>query len=314
MIPCCVIGGTGFIGSHLVELLITTKRQVTVIGRSIPPTRDLPASVRYIAGDYSSKEFLSHVLQGTKEIIDLAYSTVPQTSFENPVNDIASNLPAAVNLFEVASGLDLDKLIVVSSGGVVYGPTNHLPIAETHPTNPISPYGITKLAVEKYAFMFHRIRSLPVVCVRPANAYGERQRPFIGQGFIATAMASILINKEITIYGNQGTIRDYVYVTDIANGILSLLENGIPGTCYNIGTGIGKSNKDVMDLLIPLAKAVGLKERIKKLLPRGYDVPVNILDSMKLMDETGWKAEVSFEEGMEKTWRWFYDRKDSSWI
>ena len=314
MIPCCVIGGTGFIGSHLVELLIANKRQVTVIGRSASPTRDLPEGVCYIAGDYGDKNFLANALQGMKEVIDLAYSTVPQTSFENPINDITSNLPAAVNLFEVASSMDLKKLIVVSSGGVIYGDPHYLPINESHPTNPISPYGITKLAVEKYAFMFHRIRSLPVICVRPSNAFGGRQQPFVGQGFIATAIASILKRKEIAVYGEQGTIRDYIYVTDITEGIFSLLEKGMPGTCYNIGTGIGKSNKDVLDTLIPIAKDFSLKTKTKYLSPRGYDVPVNILDSMKLTNETGWKAEVSFEEGMEKTWKWFYDRRNSSWI
>ncbi len=314
MIPCCVIGGTGFIGSHLVELLIANKRQVTVIGRSASPTRDLPEGVCYIAGDYGDKNFLANALQGMKEVIDLAYSTVPQTSFENPINDITSNLPAAVNLFEVASSMDLKKLIVVSSGGVIYGDPHYLPINESHPTHPISPYGITKLAVEKYAFMFHRIRSLPVICVRPSNAFGERQKPFVGQGFIATAIASILKRKEIAVYGEQGTIRDYIYVTDITEGIFSLLEKGMPGTCYNIGTGIGKSNKDVLDTLIPIAKDFSLKTKTKYLSPRGYDVPVNILDSMKLTNETGWKAEVSFEEGMEKTWKWFYDRRNSPWI
>jgi UDP-glucose 4-epimerase len=314
LIPCCVIGGTGFIGSHLVELLIANKRQVTVIGRSASPTRDLPEGVCYIAGDYGDKDFLANALQGMKEVIDLAYSTVPQTSFENPINDITSNLPAAVNLFEVASSMDLKKLIVVSSGGVIYGDPHYLPINENHPTNPISPYGITKLAVEKYALMFHRIRSLPVICVRPSNAFGGRQQPFVGQGFIATAIASILKGKEIAVYGEQGTIRDYIYVTDITEGIFSLLEKGTPGTCYNIGTGIGKSNKDVLDTLIPIAKDFSLKTETKYLSPRGYDVPVNILDSMKLTNETGWKAEVSFEEGMEKTWKWFYDRRNSSWI
>ena len=94
MIPCCVIGGAGFIGSHLVELLVTKGRQVTVIDRAIRPATNLPEGVRYVAGDYGDRDFLRIVLQGTKEIIDLAYATVPSTSFENPVNDIISNLPA----------------------------------------------------------------------------------------------------------------------------------------------------------------------------------------------------------------------------
>jgi UDP-glucose 4-epimerase len=314
VIPCCVIGGTGFIGSHLVEILVARERQVTVIGKRSRPSRELPEGVRYIAGDYGSKDFLRNALEGMKEVVDLAYSTVPQTSFENPVNDITSNLPAAVNLFEVASSLDLNRLILVSSGGVIYGEPSCLPISEDHPTNPISPYGITKLAVEKYALMFHRTRSLPVICVRPSNAFGERQKPFVGQGFIATAMASILKNQEIVIYGSEGTIRDYIYVTDIVNGIFSLLEDGTVGTCYNIGTGIGKSNRDVLDALSSLTEGVGLETKIKLLQPRGYDVSANILESTKLINETGWKPNVPFEAGIERTWRWFCSRKSSSWV
>jgi UDP-glucose 4-epimerase len=305
MIPCCVIGGTGFIGSHLVELLVTKGREVTVIGRSVSPARNLPEGVRYVAGDYGDRDFLRNVLQGTKEIIDLAYATIPRTSFENPVNDIISNLPASVNLLEVASSLELHKLIVVSSGGVVYGAPDGLPIPETHPTNPISPYGITKLAVEKYAFMFHEIHSLPVACVRPSNAYGERQKPFAGQGFIATAIASILRDQEIMIYGDHGTIRDYIHVSDVANGIVAVLDHGVLGSCYNIGTGKGKNNREVLDAILPFARALGLEPKVKVVPTQEFDVPANVLDSSKMENETKWRPLVSFEKGIERTWNWY---------
>jgi UDP-glucose 4-epimerase len=307
VIPCCVIGGAGFIGSHLVELLVTRGRQVTVIDQETTPAQTLSEGVCYVSGDYGDRDFLRVVLEGKKEIIDLAYATVPKTSFESPVNDIISNLPASVNLFEVASSLEIHKLIVVSSGGVVYGLSNNLPIPETHPTNPISPYGITKLAVEKYAFMFHRISSLPVILVRPSNAYGERQKPFTGQGFVATAIASILKGREIMIYGNQGTIRDYIHAKDLVRGIVATLEHGTPGSCYNIGTGRGKSNLEVLDAILPFARELGLEPRIKIIPAKAYDVPANVLDSTKLFNETGWKPTISFENGMERAWNWYRD-------
>ncbi len=305
---CCIIGGTGFIGSAVIKLLISRERKITVIGRSPFSIRNLPEEVKYVAGNYGDQDFLFKVLQDVDEVINLAYSTVPKTSFENPVQDILNNLPVNVRLFEVVSSLPIRKLVLVSSGGTVYGKSRNEPITEDHSTNPISPYGITKLAIEKYAMMFNELKALPVVCVRPANAYGEGQRPFVGQGFVATAIASILEGREIALFGETGTIRDYIHVTDAANGIIAALERGTPGLCYNIGTGVGRSNKDILDAIYPYAKSAGFEPQIIVLPQRQFDVPVNILDCNKIKSETGWQATISFEEGIERTWRWFYSQ------
>jgi len=130
------------------------------------------------------------------------------------------NLPKAVRLFELASTLPLKKFVWISSGGTVYGRTSTGLIPETRPTLPLSPYGITKLAIEKYAHIYFESKGLPIVCVRPANAFGEGQRTYSGQGFIATAIASVLDGRELTLFGEQGTIRDYLHVADVATGIV----------------------------------------------------------------------------------------------
>lgn len=302
---CCVIGGAGFLGSHVVEVLLAKGRQVTVIGRTPIPSRALPKGVRYIPGDYGERGFLLNVLKGVDEVINLAYSTVPSTSFDDPIRDILNNLPAAVGLFEVASGLPIQKIVVVSSGGTVYGPAEDVPILEKHPTNPISPYGVTKLAIEKYGFMFMKLKGLPIVTVRPANAFGEQQKPFTGQGFVATAIASVLQRKDLFLFGSPGTIRDYIHVTDVATGIVAALESGKLGAVYNIGSGEGRSNKDILDAIYPLAHAAGLEPRIHILPAREFDVSANILEGKKLRQETGWAATVPFNVGIERTWHWF---------
>lgn len=307
MTHCCVIGGTGFIGSHIVELLLSKNRKVTAIGRNSTPSRSLPNDVNYIAGDYGDSYFIRGVLQKADEVIILAHSSVPKTSFEDPISDITNNLPAAVQLFDIASDLSIKKMVFVSSGGTVYGKPLKIPLAEDHPTNPISPYGITKLTIEKYAKMFYELRSLPVVCVRPANAYGEGQRPFTGQGFIATAIASILRGEELILFGEAGTVRDYIHVTDVARGIVSALIQGKPGSCYNLGSGVGRSNKEVLDAILPFARASDLEPKIKILPPRKYDVPVNILECKKIKSHTGWHPQVSFEEGVKRYWEWAYN-------
>lgn len=303
---CCVIGGGGFIGSHIVEKLILTDRKIIVVDKNPEASKNISRNIQFVVGDYGNKNLLSDVLKGVDEVILLAYSSVPKTSFEDPVQDILENLPAAVNFFQVASQLDIERVVLVSSGGTIYGDAHKLPILEGHPTNPISPYGITKLTTEKYAFMYSKIKGLPVICVRPGNAYGEGQKPFSGQGFITTAIASILMQEELSVFGDPGVIRDYIYVTDVANGIVAALKDGKPNSCYNIGSGIGRSTKDVLNALSPFAVSVGLEPRIKILPQRPYDVAANILDCNKIFKDTGWKGIVSFDEGIKRTWDWLY--------
>ena len=174
-----------------------------------------------------------------------------------------------------------------------------------HPTNPISPYGITKLTLEKYSGMFASINGLPVSIARPANAYGEEQATFTGQGFIATAIQSILLGKKIGVFGKQGTIRDYLHTSDIAKGIISILDHGYAGEAYNIGSGIGRNNMDVLDFIKPLAMNIGLSIELNILPERTFDVPVNILNSQKLQNISGWYPEIPFEEGIQRTWNSF---------
>jgi UDP-glucose 4-epimerase len=305
MKSCCVIGGTGFIGANLIPKLVYSGRFVKVIARSSSPKMFLPENSEYYSGDYGDSEFLAGILKGVDEIIHLAYSSVPKTSYDDPIHDILNNLPETVQLFDLALKTRVKKILIISSGGTVYGKLDKLPASESSPTNPLSPYGITKLACEKYAMMFHEIHKLPVICVRPANAYGEGQKAFTGQGFIATAISSILQKKEILLYGSCGTVRDYIYIQDLINGIISSLELGQIGECYNIGTGVGKNNIEVLELLKPLAEKAKLNIKLKKLEQRPFDVPANILDSSKLHKHTGWKPNISLIEGLQKSWEWY---------
>ncbi len=308
---CCVIGGTGFIGSHLIQALLETGRDVLVIGRKEKNRVNLPGGVAYLQGDVSDAEFIENALEGVGEIIDLAYSSVPKTSFEDPLNDILSNLPSSVALFNAATHFPIKKIIYVSSGGTVYGEPLFLPITEDHPTNPISPYGITKLALEKYAKMYFRIKGLPIVSVRPSNPYGEMQIGFVGQGFVATAMASVLMQKEIRIFGENGTVRDYIYVGDLARAIVAALEYGSPGECYNVGTSIGRSNLEVIEEIAVLAKKNAIEPRISFMPHRPFDVSANILDAEKLHSVSGWHPLMGFREGIERTWEWYVSQQAS---
>lgn len=298
-----VIGGAGYIGAQLVPQLIATGRQVTVLGRSATPRYELPLGVVYIKGDFAQQELICSLLETHQEVIHLAYATVPNTSFERPLVDLLQNLPPTVQLFSEAADRGV-KLVLVSSGGTVYGEATELPIRETHQTKPISPYGVTKLTLENYAHLYAATHGLKFVCLRPANAYGVGQRPFVGQGFISTAIASIIRQQPIKIFGRNGTIRDYIYVSDLAAGIVSTLERGLLSETYNLGSGIGLSNMDVTNAIISLMNDIDFEVCIEHLSERTFDVKANVLDSTKLQEHTGWKPQVCFSDGLLRTREW----------
>lgn len=298
-----VIGGAGYIGQYLLPMLTKSGRQVTVLGRKPASMCELPANVQYVEGDFSNQAQITSLLDVNDEVIHLAYATVPNTSYENPLGDLLENLPATVQLFsEIASrGI---KLLLASSGGTVYGEAEQLLIAESHATKPISPYGLTKLTIENYAKLYSVTKGLKFICVRPSNAYGVGQMPFKGQGFVSTAIASIMMGKSVTIFGEQGTIRDYIYVSDIASGIFSALEHGQLNETYNIGSGVGLSNLELMLRVKPMLEAIGCKVIVQHMPAREFDVKQNVLDSTKLTEVTGWLPDVDLDAGLTMTLDW----------
>ena len=302
---CLVVGGGGFIGSHLVAKLVAGGRKdVRVVGRRALPRFPLPEGVAYVQGDISDARFLKAALEDCDEVFDLAYSSVPKTSFEDPVRDILDNLPANVTLIKLASECGLRRFVLVSSGGTVYGNPAYLPIDESHPTNPVSPYGITKLAAEKYALMFHRLGALPVVIVRPGNPYGPNQAGDLGQGFVGTAMFAILKGRPVGIFGERGTVRDYLYVEDLADGLVAALEHGRLGDTYNIGTGMGTDNQGVLDCIADVIDLTGYRLEVSRLPDRPFDVAANVLSAARLTYVSGWRPRIGLRAGIAKTWEW----------
>lgn len=304
---CCLIGGAGLIGRRLAQKLVELDRSVVVVDRVMP---SVPvAGIEYVVGDYTDESTFADVIAQCDEVVDLAYASQPKSSFDDPLSDLHQNVAPAVTLFQRVIGSPrIRKILFVSSGGTVYGPVNRLPIAENAPTAPISPYGITKLTIEKYAFMFHRTHNLPVIVARPANAFGPGQRPFRGQGLIATGIGCALRGERLPVYGN--TVRDYIFIDDLAQGIAALLVGGKCGEAYNIGSGVGMSSLDVVQRLRALAALHGTTLDIEQHPGRSFDVPDNVLDIAKITAETGWQPSMEFDNGLSLTWSDIVDQKD----
>ena len=299
---CLLIGGSGFIGKHLTRKLIASGRSVTVLGRNIPLEENRVAGGSYIEGNFSNAVLIGKLVARHDEVIHLAYNSRPNTSFDAPMADLMENLPPALQLFEAAARCNV-KLLLVSSGGTVYGDAASIPITEDHPTHPISPYGVTKLALEKYATLYAITKGLKVIIVRPSNPYGEGQLPFIGQGFIATALGNAFRGNEITIFGKNGGVRDYIYIEDMVDGIVAVLDKGLLTHSYNIGSGIGISNLQLVDQFRLLFSEFGGEIHVRHMPERPFDVKINVLDCAKL-HKLGWAPRVDINDGLRRTFNW----------
>lgn len=298
----CIIGGTGFLGTALRRRLHALQRPVVVVGRA--PSADLLEGERYVASATLSEFAANSGQERFAAVVDLAYASVPSTSIANPIADIAGNLRSVVEHLEAARAIGADRYLFVSSGGTVYGDSTGGAIAETAPQRPISPYGISKLACEHYALMVHHREQLPALIVRPSNVYGPGQRPFRGQGLVATALAAALKGTPLTIYGDGSQVRDFLYVDDFCDGLLAVLDQGLVGEVYNLGSGQGLTIGDVLNQVSSIVAGDGHRLVMDRQEGRPFDVHSNVLDIAKLRQATGWQPRVPFRDGLEQAWRW----------
>ncbi len=297
---CLIIGGAGYIGATLTQLLIESGRKVTVLGR-VP--RRLCNTANYIVGDFSNKDLISELLHSHHEVVHLAHATSANTTYSDSISDLRKNIEPTIQLFEMSAHLGV-KTVYVSSGGTVYGDSRNLPIKESHSLEPISFYGQSKLIAETYGDFFARTRKLKYICLRPSNAYGPGQIPFTGQGFISTAIGATFKGKAVQIFGKEGTIRDYIYIDDLCYGILSALEKGKIGEAYNISSAEGMSNLDIVSIIRPLIKSYGYDLKVEHLPSRISDVQNNVLCNIKIADHTNWSPKTNIHDGIKLTIDW----------
>ncbi|MBU1215140.1 MAG: NAD-dependent epimerase/dehydratase family protein [Gammaproteobacteria bacterium] len=295
-----VLGGCGFIGSHLVDGLLAAGHKVRVFDRAPELYRQLLTNVDYRFGDFSDVPSLAEALEGIEVVYHLISTTVPSTSNLDPVADVQGNLLNTLRLLQLMVGKNIHKIVFLSSGGTVYGIPDTVPIPETHPLRPICSYGVVKVAVENYLQMFHQLHGLEYVVLRASNPYGERQGHAGVQGVIGTFMQKMLAGEQIEIWGDGSVIRDFIYVGDLARLCVLAGQSEVTGT-YNAGQGVGYSINEAVGML---SKVAGQAIEPTYRAGRGFDVPSVVLDISQACQAFEWQPSSNLECGLAATWRW----------
>lgn len=296
-----VLGGGGFIGSHLCDALLLAGHQVRVfeypgIKPLCPP--EALRQIEWMEGDFTNPVQVDNAVQGCEVVYHLISTTLPKTSNDNPVYDVEANVISTIQMLQSACRHQVRKVIFASSGGTVYGIPQQTPISEQHPTNPVSSYGISKLAIEKYLYLFHAQHGLEYCILRLANPYGERQRATAVQGAVAVFLNKAIHDIPIEIWGDGSVTRDYIYIADVTSAMLKAIHYQGDERIFNVGTGVGLS---LNQMLASMEEVLGKTVRRVYMPSRNFDVPANVLDISRIRQSFNWSPQTSFLDGLTHT-------------
>ena len=298
-----VTGGAGFIGSHIVDQFVGEGYRVSVIDDLSTGKRKQvhPKAVFYKLDVCNPRVEQVFQKERPQVIVHLAAQMNVRKSMEDPVFDAKVNILGTLRLLDLAVRHGAGKILFASSGGTVYGEQEAFPASESHPTRPLSPYGVSKLACENYLEYYRRVAGLKHVALRLANVYGPRQNAAGEAGVVAIFTQKMLAGEQPRINGNGFQTRDYVYVGDVVEAVRAVFAPSVEGT-FNVGTGIETTVNEIFTRLKELTNAQC--REIHGPAKKGEQIR-SVLDASKLEKETDWAPGVSLSEGLEETVRFF---------
>ena len=301
-----ITGITGFAGSHLAEYILANHPDAEVFGivrwrsrmDNIVPIRD---KVRLIEADIKDQVSLRAALAESKpdRIFHLAAQSFVPTSWTCPAETFAINAIGEINLFEAIRALDLKPRIQIAGSSEEYGQvfSDEIPMKETNPLRPLSPYAVSKVAQDLLAFQYYKSYGLRTVRTRGFNHTGPRRGDVFVTSSFAKQIAEIEKKKRppVIYVGNLEAKRDFTDVRDMVRAYWLALERGVEGEVYNIGRGQAFAMKEVLDLLMSLSRA-RMEVQVDPARLRPSDVPVLLADSSKFMGLTGWRPMIPFKQ------------------
>lgn len=294
-----LIGGNGFVGSHIKDLLLGMGASVRVLDRYPERFRDADRRVDYRIGDFSDPKTMKNALTDIDTVIHLQSTTVPSTSEHSNVFDIESNLIPTVRLLEAMVETGCSRIIYLSSGGAVYGNPSQVPTGEDAPLAPISSYGVIKSVIERYLQYFGRY-GINALIVRPSNLYGIRQGNTGVLGLVNTLLEKALRDEEVVIFGDGSAVKDYVHIDDLLHFLTKAIAMNATGI-FNVGSGQGVG---VNEVIAAVRSVTGKELRIRHEDARPYDVARIILDITKAQTVLGWQPTVKLEDGIRQVWNY----------
>jgi UDP-glucose 4-epimerase len=309
-----VTGGAGFIGSHVVDALVARGDRVWVVDDLSSGRRDQVNSSASFAEMDIADPALRDLFQDVE--FDLVSHHAAQidvrVSVTDPARDATVNVLGLLNVLEGAREAGTERVIYVSSGGVVYGEPEQVPTPESAPKLPLSPYGVAKLSGEQYLYYYREVHGLEYVALRYANVYGPRQDPHGEAGVVAIFCDRLQSGEELTIFGDGEQTRDYVYVQDVVSANLWASDvtldqsSGLDSVAFNVGTGTPTSVNRLAEVLENIA---GTQPRRAQEAARAGELRHSTLDVSRLSGR-GWAPRYSLEDGLTQTFNFIANQRN----
>ena len=310
------------IGSTLAHIAVGFGAEVRIVDAMLPlyggnrfNFTGIDSKIRFVEGDIRDSNLMEQIVEGVDYVFDLAAQVSYTHSNLDPLLDLDINCRGHLVVLEACRKKNAKAKLVFSSSRFVYGSTEHNPVAESHGTNCRSIYGIHKLTVEKYCKFYQEAFGLKTASVRIANPYGPRQQmKHNGYGIVNWFVRLALDGKPLTIYGDGRQMRDYVFVEDVALGLLAV--GLVPETCgevFNLGSGVGTAFRDMARIIAECVPNTEIREVPWPADRYFVETGDYVSDLSKIQSMTGWKPQVEFRKGIERTTAFYAAQKQHYW-
>jgi len=301
-----ILGGNGFIGNHLINKLLANNHFVTAFGRTASGFEmNNPENFLFVKGDFEDVKQLNEILFKQDIVYHLISRTIPANSWEKHEIEISKNLSPTLHLIELAIRNKVKKICFASSGGTVYGINNKVN-HENSPTIPVTPHGIIKRTIESFLQNAKYSHNLDYDIYRISNVYGEGQNIKKGLGFINTAIENIIKNRKVTVFGDGTNIRDFVYVSDVAELMsYSVQGNENKSNIYNISLGKSYSLNEVLEIM---KSVLNIDFEINYVSKRISDIPISRISNKKIIRKTKKAGLIPIDTGILNTYKYLLSK------